>query len=709
MLPTIERQGLTLNQHEELETHGQQPARQRLADTLGLELTYESIWGSAAEVLPEAANAIAAALTGESLNLANSSQIEDYLARQSALSDSLLCPQQTLVESVDKALGRLRLNLTAQEEANPVLLTVNWENGSISCLALGSPKWLLLASSGYHQARVHTIERTATFEWILSPGSCYFPKVTDPLNGINCFLPSIRSDRNWGCGDLTDLTQLAGLLRSHAPVDFIALNPLHAIHNRVPYNTSPYLPLSIFTHNLIYLDIERVPEFKSCTLAQRVAEWHSFQARLSTLRQGHLVDYEAVARIKKFFLLLLYREFLKQGGRTQATPWITNYCMYRAFDDYFHRRDANCWHWHHWPAPYQSPDSPESLMLRDRLARHIDFYAYVEMRITDQLGQAQQSLLDQGYSIGLYHDLALATDRVGADYWAYQNLFAPGVRVGSPPDDFNVNGQDWGFPALHPQRQANAGFRYFIESIRCAAVHGGAVRFDHVMRLARLYWIPDGMSASEGAYVRDRFDDLLHVLALESQRGHFLVVGEDLGTVPSYFRQALTDFNILSYKLVLFERDGSRFRDAKDYPEQAIASFTTHDLPTFDGWHHGADLRARRDAGLLDPSDLESSYEARRRDIDHLSAAFSQGAKKMDHDTQFEALCLFLASTSCRMRLLNLEELSAEHEQQNLPGTTSEYPNWRRRFPVALEALSQDAAILGRLGLWATSLKDSPK
>ena len=166
----------------ELKAPGQQSARQRLADSLGLELTYESIWGSATEVPAEAADAIAAALTGESLRLSDANQIEDYLARQSALSDSKLCPQQTLVESVDKALGRLKLNLTAQEQASPVLLTVNWENGSISSLALDGPQWPLLATSGYHRARVETIERSATFDWILSPGSCYFPKVTAPLN-----------------------------------------------------------------------------------------------------------------------------------------------------------------------------------------------------------------------------------------------------------------------------------------------------------------------------------------------------------------------------------------------------------------------------------------------------------------------------------------------------------------------------------------------
>lgn len=705
MLPRIEREARILNRHQESQHPDRNTARARLAESLGLELSYESIWGTAKEVPAAAAQAIAGSLTGESLDLGDEAQIERYLARQATYRQAQLCPEQTLVESVDDPLSHLCLNLNRDEASHPVQLTVRWENGAVTCAALDSPAWHRLAVPGYHQVRVETIGRSADFDWILGPQACYFPAAAKPLNGVNCFLPSLRSQRNWGCGDFTDLAQLATILRKHAAVDFIALNPLHALHNRAPYNTSPYLPLSIFTHNLIYLDIEKLPEFRCSSLAQRFAHSPAFQSHLESLRQAPLVDYEATARIKKFFLLLLYREFRKTG-HTQPTAWVSNYCIYRAFDDYFHKRNANRWHWHHWPEPYRYPGSPESLALRAKLARSIGFYAYIEMRLAEQLSAVQQTLLDAGYSVGLYHDLALATDRAGADYWAYRELFAPGVRVGSPPDDFNENGQDWGFPALHPQRHADSGYRYFIESIRCAAVYGGAVRFDHVMRLARLYWIPDGMNASQGAYVRDRFKALLHILALESQRGRFLVVGEDLGTVPSYFRQALQDFNILSYKLLLFERDGDRFRAAEQYPEQAIASFTTHDLPTFDGWLHGADLRARVASGVFPQSGLTEAYDIRRRDVASLAEAL--GTLDCDHaerDAQFGALCRFLASTPCRMRLLNLEELSAEHDQQNLPGTTGEYPNWRRRFPVSLESLSQDAAIAGRLRLWAASIE----
>lgn len=704
MLPTIERQRRILNQHLPSQSSEAQSPQQRLADSLGLELSYESIWGASTPVPPASAEAIAEAIAGEPIDLDDETQIEAWLARRSARSRSRLCPQGTLVEAAASPLGSLRLNLDPDELASPISLTVRWENDAITRAALDSPLWTSQATPGYHRVQVQTVRRTDSFIWILHPPVCFFPETGKPLNGINCFLPSLRSARNWGCGDFTDLTRLAAHLRQHVPVDFIALNPLHAIHNRAPYNTSPYLPLSIFARNLLYLDVEQVPEFKHSPLAQRLVASPGFQVQLDSLRQAPLVDYEAIAKIKKFFLLLLYRVFRK-SNQTTASPWVQNYCVYQAFDAYFHRRDPDCWHWRQWPEPYRRPDSPESLALREKLSTRIDFYAYVEMRIAAQLAATQSSLLELGYSLGLYHDLALATDRVGADYWAYQDLYAPGVRVGSPPDDFNEQGQDWGFPALHPQRHADSGFRYFIESIRCAAAGGGALRFDHVMRLARLYWIPDGMSASQGAYVRDRFEDLLGILALESQRGRFAVIGEDLGTVPGYFREALSRRNVLSYKLLLFERDAGGFRDAAHYPEQAIASFTTHDLPTFDGWLHGSDLRARCAAGTLSLIALESECSNRRKDIATLSEALKVDVITLDGNEFFAALCKFLASTPCRMRLINLEELSGEKEQQNLPGTTSEHPNWRRRFPIPLESLSQHSSLQARLRVWAASLR----
>ena len=551
--------------------------------------------------------------------------------------------------------------------------------------------------------------------WILAPDQCHFPALKHPANGINCFLPSLRSERNWGAGDLSDLRNFAMRLAERAPVDFIALNPLHAIHNRTPYNTSPYLPLSIFTHNLLYLDIEATPEFAHSGMARKIVQSAQFQQTLAKLRASEFVEYEQVAKLKTFFLLLLYREF-KRGSyaelnqfRSSRGQWLENYCTYMAFDRYFHRRNPDAWHWQQWPAEYQTPGSKESQSLRNQLASQIDFYAFIEMRLEQQISTAHKYLLESGYSLGLYHDLALATDRVGADYWAYQDLFAPRVRVGSPPDDFNENGQDWGFPALHPQRHADSGYEYFIESIRCAARHGGTIRLDHVMRLARLYWIPDQMSARDGAYVRDHFEDLLRILALESQRNKFIVVGEDLGTVPDYFRRALDQFQILSYRLILFERSGDSFRPAVDYPRDAIASFTTHDLPTFDGWLTGVDLDARVNMGMLPASELTASRQARTKALTRLREAFHLSPEEANPQVFFAALCRFLSNTPSQLRLLNLEELTGESAQQNLPGTTSEAPNWRRRVSQPLESLFSEAGFRRRLQIYADSISREPE
>ena len=617
---------------------------------------------------------------------------------------------ETLVESVNAPLGQLELQLRPEEQTAPPTLEIEWENGSRTICPLGDESLRGLATAGYHWLTLKTSERAQRIRWILAPDQCYFPSLERPANGINCFLPSLRSERNWGAGDLSDLRDFARRLAGHARLDFIALNPLHAIHNRTPYNTSPYLPLSIFTHNLLYLDIEAVPEFARSTVARQIAASRQFQNQLAKLRASEFVEYEEVARLKTFFLLLLYREY-RRGSREELDqyrasrgPWLENYCTYMAFDRYFHKRNPDVWHWQQWASEYRLPGSDESLSLKTRLARQVDFYAFVEMRLEQQLAATQEYLVEAGYPLGLYHDLALATDRVGADYWAYQELFAPRVRVGSPPDDFNENGQDWGFPALHPQRHADSGYEYFIESIRCAARHGGTIRLDHVMRLARLYWIPDQMSARDGAYVRDHFEDLMRILALESQRNQFIVVGEDLGTVPDYFRKALDQFRILSYRLILFERNGDSFRSAVDYPGDAIASFTTHDLPTFDGWLTGVDLESRVNTGMLPASELEPSQQARTHALARLREAFHLSPEEANPQVFFAALCRFLSNTRSQLRLLNLEELSGEREQQNLPGTTSEAPNWRRRVGQPLECLFNEPGFRRRLEIYADSL-----
>ncbi len=280
---------------------------------------------------------------------------------------------------------------------------------------------------------------------------------------------------------------------------------------------------------------------------------------------------------------------------------LEDFATYSSLDEYLHRGNPDLWLWTDWPAPYQDPHSPETLAFRKKHWRSVLFYQYVQWQIDLQLAGAQKYARDRGLSIGLYHDLALATDRFGSDLWAHRPFYVAGCRVGSPPDDFSPEGQDWAFPPPNSARHREDGYRLYVESIRKNCRHGGALRIDHVMRLFRLYWIPDGTPAREGAYVRELNLDYVRILALESVRNQVVVVGEDLGTVEPAVRKTLAQFGILSYRLFYFEKnERGEFRRNDEYPPQSLVSSTTHDLPTLAGFWAGTDIQARLDAQLID-------------------------------------------------------------------------------------------------------------
>jgi len=277
----------------------------------------------------------------------------------------------------------------------------------------------------------------------------------------------------------------------------------------------------------------------------------------------------------------------------------------------------------------------------------------------------------------------------------------PGCRVGSPPDDFSPKGQDWAFPPLHSGRQRESGYHRFIESIRKNSRHGGALRIDHVMRFFRLYWIPDGVDAAHGAYVRYHAADLIRILALESVRQRFVVIGEDLGTVEPEVRETLHQFGVLSYRLLYFEKNvRGEFRKPAEYPERALVSATTHDLPTLAGFWLGEDIEARRRAGVLPDEasyrDRLASRAAEKQNL--LDALFAEGllpasvprsAREIPELTGelHNAIIGFLAATPSMLLVINQEDLTKEIAQQNLPGTTWQYPNWSRKMHFRLDEL----------------------
>jgi len=667
----------------------------RAAAEVGIEPEYTDIWGRRHETPENVSRAILAAL-GFSAAAGDDAQLEHAVEERAASEWSRpLDPVLVLREDADS----IALRIPADRSGASVKLEIQWENGDLEHHWFWVPELRVLEKRsvdgrefiakrlplpnplrlGYHRIQVYwmkepELEVFGRARFIVCPRKAYQPPKR--MAGVGMSLYGLRSGRNWGCGDFTDLAASIDRFAA-AGASFIALNPLHAIANRQPYNTSPYLPECGFYRNFIYLDVERVG---STPLND------GERGEVDYLRTTEFVEYERVAALKLAVLRRIFAGFQRAGGSDEFNHYVESegslldrFAAFCALDEELHRADPNVWLWTQWPAEYQQPESAAVQQFAESHRESVLFYKFLQWHISRQLAEAQALAIQKGMALGLYHDLALATDQYGADVWAYRPFYVLGCRVGSPPDDFSPAGQDWSFPPPCGIEHRNNGYELFAQSIRKAAQYGGALRIDHVMRFVHLYWIPKDMPATEGAYVRDCAADLLGILALESVRAKFVVIGEDLGTVTDEIRRTLADAGLLSYRLLWFERrpDGS-FRRPDEYPKQALVSITTHDLATLAGFKSARDVDARRAAALIDGAEYARQKAAREVDVRHLNEAL-QAAGFVDDPLGFAL------STPCQLALVSLEDLSGETEQQNLPGSTAQYPNWRRKMNVTVE------------------------
>ncbi len=507
--------------------------------------------------------------------------------------------------------------------------------------------------------------------------------------GIAISLYGIRSARNWGVGDCTDLGDFAEWAARMAGAQFVALNPLHAIPNRQPYNISPYLPSSVLWRNPLYIDVEAVSEFAGPP------------PDAASLRDSEFIEYEKVWTLKRLYLKRCFRRLLRSRGQRwnafqdfveREGALLHRFAVFCALDEWIHRRNPNVWLWTNWEPAYQDPQSDAVRWFVASQSRRVLFHKYLQFLLDEQLAEAQRRALAAGMRIGLYHDMALATDKFGADFWAYRDFFVDGCRVGAPPDDFAPNGQDWGFAPPNRERHLADGYQLFAANLRQNCRHGGALRIDHVMRFFRLFWIPKGKHPADGAYVRDHHENLLRVLARESQAAKAIVIGEDLGTVSGEVREQLWRSGVFSYRLFYFERG-----QPDEYPWQAVVSSTTHDLPTLAGFWIGRDIEARLKAGLIDAAAAVEQATARasekQRLLDQVRGFLPEGFPASAGDVAelngelHNAVIGYLASTRSALLVLNQEDLTKEVDQQNLPASTVEYPNWRRKMKYSIEEL----------------------
>jgi 4-alpha-glucanotransferase len=555
---------------------------------------------------------------------------------------------------------------------------------------------------GYH--RLHLPDFQASAELIVTPGQCWLPDGFNKgsgLWGIAAQLYLLRSDGNWGIGDFADLAKLVDMSAERG-CSVIGLNPLHQMFLDNPDHASPYSPLTRLYLNVLYISVPNAPGYAESERCRALVSSPDFQSRLAACKSSKLVDYTAVTSLKLEVLQLLFKSFGDPADRERFEAFrsergrsLRRSSIFQALRQRFTADDPQSADWHSWPDEYRDANSSAVERFAEAHREQVDFYDWLQWVADEQLAAAARAAGEAGMAIGLYRDLAVGCDRSGAETWSNPDAFLSGAEVGAPPDIFNPAGQNWGLPPFHPNALRDNAYRPFIELIRANMRHAGGLRIDHVMGLQHLYCIPEGCSPAEGAYVAYPLSDLVGILALESQRHRCLVVGEDLGTVPEGFRETMAEANILSYRVLFFEQDweAGSFLPPENYPRKSLAVAGSHDLPTLIGWWEGRDIDLKERLGLY-PSQDEAESQRQRREQDRqaiLQALREQGlidAAEPSADQFAVAAHEFLAQSNAALVVPQLDDLLGEVEQVNVPATTLENPNWRRKYRATLEEIS---------------------
>jgi 4-alpha-glucanotransferase len=514
--------------------------------------------------------------------------------------------------------------------------------------------------------------------------------------GFAAQLYSVRSSRSWGLGDVADLADLASWSGHELGADFILVNPLHAASPVPPMAPSPYLPVTRRFANPIYLRVEAVPEFAYLSDAVRgtVASLAATVAVTNT--SAELLERDPVWAAKRAALEVVHdvprtpgRQAAYDEFRDREGSGLDDFALWCALSDTYGEPDD-------WPEELADPRGAAAEKARTELADKVEFHRWLQWVLDEQLGQAQAAATAAGMAIGVMHDLAVGVHPEGADAWALRDVLAKGVAVGAPPDMYNQMGQDWSQPPWRPDALAEQAFIPYRDMLRTVLRHAGGIRIDHVLGLFRLWWIPRGMPANQGTYVRYDHDALVGILALEAQRAGAVVIGEDLGTVEAWVQDTLKERGILGTSILWFEKtDDNRPLPPEQWRELTLASVTTHDLPPTAGFIAGEHVRLRDELGLLATS-YDEELAAHEADLAAWTAALTErgllreGAGEVEI---VEALHRYLARTPSRLLAISLADAVGDRRAQNQPGTDQEYPNWR----VPLTDASGTAVLLDDL------------
>ncbi|WP_025601999.1 4-alpha-glucanotransferase [Burkholderia sp. WSM2230] len=613
---------------------------------------------------------------------------------------------------------------------------IELESGSIIDGRFTAPKGeeALLApidEPGYHTLVIHEQRMTLA----VAPSRCYTvadawrslhddERAEAPLLwGVAAQLYGLRRVGDGGIGDYSALARIAAESAKRG-AHALAVSPTHAMFSAEPNRFSPYSPSSRLWLNVTHIDPAAVFGEEAARAAMQSAQAADAWSELEGLP---LIDWPKAVVLKLKVLRALYENFRTQERAhdgTDDTPRALEFHGFceragRALEDHarFEALQAaqlaqgGNGHWRNWPEALRDPRSAEVEAFAQAHRHEVDFHLFLQWLAAKGLSHAQYAAREAGMAVGLIADLAVGCDSAGSHAWSYCDDMLQGVSVGAPPDLFNQAGQSWGLTTFSPRAMRTQGFSAFIDMLRAAFAHAGGIRIDHILGLRRLWLVPEGESASNGAYLRYPLEDLLRLIALESWRHRAIVIGEDLGTVPPGFRERLDEHGIAGIRVLWFERseDGTGFKPPQAWDRNAVGTTTTHDLPTVAGWWAGSDIAWRNRIGQTmarpdgrDPE--EAAQEERASDRAELWRAFQQAgvaapdidAPPTDSPPVDEALA-FVAATPGPLVTFPLEDLLAQSDQPNLPGSIDEHPNWRRRMNLPIDEMFLDDTFCDRL------------
>ncbi|HEX2167036.1 MAG TPA: 4-alpha-glucanotransferase [Longimicrobiales bacterium] len=659
----------------------------QLARLYGVETTYEGMGGERRRADAEALALTLRAL-GASIDEDGRGAARALDARRSELDALGIQPVQV---AWDGALPQLRVRL-AHGESERAAVEIRLESGEViphACRAepvnaRARGGWSATHSlrigrrlpHGYHQVQVETSGATFQTFVISAPRHAHAPLDTREW-GVFAPLYALYTESSWGIGDYGDLAR-AATWAGGLGAGFFSTLPLLATFLDAPFEPSPYSPASRLFWSEIFIDVTAVPGW---------TPEGDVRSEIAASRKGDLVDYRGVAALKRRELErarvasasdVRVRDALSQFAA--ANPHVRDYARFRAVCD--RRREA----WLLWPERMQQGELRDG----DYAPEDADYHLFAQWQADHQL--AAVGAARHGGAAALYLDMPLGVNAAGYDAWRFRDLFAEGVSAGAPPDPLFTGGQDWGFRPLKPEALRASGYQYLIDTLRHHFRHAPMLRLDHVMSLYRLFWVPGGISAKRGVYVRYPEDELFAILCLESARHRAVVVGEDLGTVPPAVRRAMDSHSVHRMHVVQFEAAPDADAPANVPDENVVASLNTHDMPLFAGFWRGSEIDDQLDLGLIDEEEHAAALEERAQLRRTLSRSVGAGGE-VEPELVRQRLLERLAASPARYVLVTLEDLWLEDRPQNVPGTSDERPNWQRRASRSLNEITADAAV----------------